>query len=141
MTTLSQSRLELQPNALAVRAVGGWLKAATDQLEPDAAADVFPRAELAVHEACMNVIDHANLPEGGVIELSLVLSADRPIGRVTDRGDVFELPGPTVRSPGELSDRGYGLRIIRSLVSEIAYERIGSGNHLELRIDIRSSGQ
>ncbi|MGB6183328.1 MAG: ATP-binding protein [Rhodococcus sp. (in: high G+C Gram-positive bacteria)] len=135
MSTISESQLHLEPTALGVRAIGPWLQAATDHLDADVAAAVFPRAELAVHEACMNVIDHANLVTGSAIEVILELRDECLTVRIRDCGDEVELPtAATPRDP--LSERGHGLKIIRSLVNEVSYRRIGSTNELELRIDI-----
>lgn len=135
MTPLAESRLVLEPNALDVRRIGGWLRSATEQLEEHKAAALLARAELAVHEACMNVIDHAHLPDGAVIDLRLALEPDRLTVWVVDSGEEFDMdsvPSPPV---GALQERGYGLKIIRALVSTLTYRRTADGNELELRID------
>ena len=136
MTGTVRSRLELEPTALATREIGGWLRASLAQLELPAAAAVLPRAELAVHEACMNVIEHGGLPDGSTIELTLDLTPDRLLVRVVDHGDAFD-PSTAAALPAEpLRERGYGLTIIRSLATEVSYRRVGEVNELELRIEI-----
>lgn len=83
----------------------------------------------------MNVVDHAQLPAGESIDLELVLTTEHLIVRVVDRGEEFHIDD--VRQPpvDELQERGYGVKIIRSLVSDLTYRRVDSTNVLELTID------
>lgn len=137
MELIAHSRLSLEPDPLALRELGSWLGTAT-QLLPDraAAATLLARAELAVHEACMNVVDHAQLPAGEVIELDLVLTADRLTVRVVDWGEEFRLSDVPNPPADVLQERGYGVKIIRSIVSDLTYRRDDSTNVLELTIDV-----
>lgn len=134
MTVLARSRLVLAPNALALREIGPWLRATTSELTDAAVTAAVARSELAVHEACMNVVDHANLPPGSTLEVRLVLSTDRLTLTVVDGGDEFHLAD--VKSPPShvMQERGFGVKIIRSLVDELTYRRVGSTNELELTI-------
>lgn len=133
--TAVESRLRLEPTALDVRRVGDWLRSATGHLDEQRAEALLSRAELAVHEACMNVIDHANLPDGAVIDLRLALEPDRLTVWVMDPGDEFDMSGVAAPPEGTLQERGYGVKIIRALVSELTYRRTAEGNELTLRID------
>ncbi|OLF07066.1 hypothetical protein BU204_35925 [Actinophytocola xanthii] len=105
-------------------------------IDAETAGALLSRMELAVHEVCMNVVEHAQLPPGSTIELSLVLSSDGLTVWVRDPGEEFDLAA--VPSPPErvLQERGYGIKIARALVSELTYRRTGSGNELALRIDL-----
>ena len=137
MTVITHSHLRLEASALALRGLGGWLRDAIEQLpDEQVAATLLPRAELALHEACMNVVDHAQLPAGEGIEVELVLSADRLVLTVRDRGKEFhpsEVPEP---QRAVLQERGYGVKIIRSLVSDLSLRRVESTNVLELTINL-----
>ncbi|SKA94519.1 Anti-sigma regulatory factor (Ser/Thr protein kinase) [Agreia bicolorata] len=135
MTVVAESSLQLQPTALAMREIGGWLRSAIDHLDDTTAAALFPRAELAVHEACMNVIEHGQLPAGAVVDVNLVLDSTELTVWVRDSGTEFDLAAVTSPAPNTLQERGYGIKIIRSLVSELSYRRIGEQNELTLRID------
>ncbi|MCT2086523.1 ATP-binding protein [Microbacterium enclense] len=136
MTGTLRSTLELEPTALATRQIGGWLAASLASLDQAVAAAVLPRAELAVHEACMNVIEHGGLPDGSSIDLALELGPTTLVVRLSDRGEPFD-PSTAALLPAEpLRERGYGLTIIRSLVTEVSYRRVGAINELELRMDI-----
>ncbi|SIR74319.1 ATP-binding protein [Microbacterium sp. RURRCA19A] len=131
-----RSSLEIEPTALAAREIGGWLAASLGHLEAKTAAAVLPRAELAVHEACMNVIDHGALPADSTIGLALELGPTSLTVRLTDHGAPFD-PSTAAALPAEpLRERGYGLTIIRSLVTEVSYRRVGAVNELELRMEI-----
>ncbi|QWT24316.1 ATP-binding protein [Subtercola sp. PAMC28395] len=135
MTPIVQSHLRLEPSPLALRALSPWLKTAIDSLDPAPAPDLFSRAELAVHEACMNVIDHAELPPNSMIELELTLGPDSLTVQVRDPGEEFDLAAVPAPDPMGLGERGYGVKIIRSLVSVLVYRRNGDMNELEMRID------
>jgi serine/threonine-protein kinase RsbW len=132
----SDSRLLLEPTALAVRAIGDWLRDATAELDRATADALLMRAELATHEACMNVVDHAGLPDGSTIELLAALNDDRLTVTVRDAGQPFDLAHVSVPDPQVLQERGYGVKIIRSLVNNLAYRRVGLTNELVLQFDI-----
>ncbi|MFJ4037526.1 ATP-binding protein [Microbacterium sp. NPDC090007] len=120
---------------MATRQIGGWLAASFSELTPAVASSVLPRAELAVHEACMNVIEHAGLPADATIELSLELSPAQLTVRLVDPGEAFDPARAAVLTADPLRERGYGLTIIRSLAA-MSYRRVGTTNELELRMEI-----
>ncbi len=130
-----RSRLELAPTALATREIGGWLAESLSVLPERTASAVLSRAELAVHEACMNIIEHGRLPDGGIIELRLELSPGQLLVRLLDRGVAFDPVQAPVPATDPLRERGYGLIIIRSL-AEVSYRRVETVNELELRMEI-----
>jgi anti-sigma regulatory factor (Ser/Thr protein kinase) len=136
VTDLTTATLNLAPDALSVREVGPWLRAALRKLDPDTAGALLSRMELAVHEVCMNVVNHARLPAGSEIELSLALDAGGLTVCVRDPGEEFnlaEVPNPPERV---LQEHGYGIKIVRALVTELSYRHTGTGNELALRIDL-----
>ncbi|MCY7411524.1 MAG: ATP-binding protein [Salinibacterium sp.] len=101
--------------------------------------DLLNRAELAVHEACMNVVDHAEVSRGSTIELSVRIDADALVASTIDHGIEFD-PGASARpARGVIQERGYGVKIVRSIVDGMAYERVGDTNQLVLRIDLATS--
>lgn len=134
----STAAVELEPTALAMRAIGPWLRAGTCELDPDLAGKVLSRMELAVHEACMNVVDHARLADGETIALTLVLGPRDLTVRIRDRGTHFD-PVDVPRPPsGQLQERGYGVTIVRALVDDLRYHHDGSANELRLRIHLEA---
>lgn len=136
MTGIVRSTLELEPTALATREIGGWLATSLAHLDASTAAAVLARAELAVHEACMNVIDHGALPAGSTIGLALELGPTSLTVRLTDHGAPFDPSTAAVLPAEPLRERGYGLTIIRSLVSDVSYRRVGAVNELVLHMQI-----
>jgi serine/threonine-protein kinase RsbW len=136
MTILAKSSLTIAPTALAVRDVGVWLREAIAIIDDDSGASLISRAELAVHEACMNVIDHADVPAGRSIYLTLELQSRLLSVTMTDEGQPFDFDAVPLPDPHALKARGYGVKIMRSLASEIHYERTGLTNELILRFDI-----
>lgn len=136
MTGRTTATLELAPTALAMRAIGPWLRGAVCTANPGTTDALVSRMELAVHEACMNVVDHADLPADGTIGLTLALSQHDLTVQVRDHGREFDpadAPGPPT---GELQERGYGVKIVRALVDDLVYRRTGPTNELTLRIDL-----
>lgn len=131
--------LVLTPTALAMRDIGPWLHESTRELEPRATPTLVSRMELAVHETCMNVVDHAELADGDRIELALLVGPTAVGVRVRDPGTAFD-PG-TAEEPaaGQLQERGYGVKIVRSLVDQLDYRRVDGRNELLLRFDLGGS--
>lgn len=86
--------------------------------------------QLAVHEVCTNIIDHAY--KGADQErIALVFTLEPPrrlIAEIRDTGHSFDLG--TVDAP-DLSlprDRGYGLFLVRHLMDDVVYLPTTSGN-------------
>jgi len=94
--------------------------------------------ELAVDEACSNIIDHAYAGENkGEIECTCSRAPDALIITLRDRGRSFDptqAPLPNVKGPlNRLKRRGVGIYLIRNMVDEIKYEAMGDrGNLLTL---------
>jgi serine/threonine-protein kinase RsbW len=99
--------------------------------------DVIFDLQLAVDEACTNVIQHgyAGMDPGAII-LELKLEPEQVVARLTDFGRVFEpsvAPKPDVHAA--LEDRpmgGFGLYFIYSVMSAVDYETNENGNCLIL---------
>ncbi|HMP90475.1 MAG TPA: ATP-binding protein [Kiritimatiellia bacterium] len=101
--------------------------------------------EMAVDEACANVIEHSyggesasiNNPNHPGLRINLMQCRDRIVIEVFDRGKGFDFEQQGVIEPDEyLEDerqRGLGMFIIQKFVDEVFYERgTSSGNCLRL---------
>jgi serine/threonine-protein kinase RsbW len=89
----------------------------------------------AFNEAFNNVVLHAYRGKAdGRVEVMLQLDEDRVVIELADRGQGFDLMAvPPPPHPEErLSEGGYGLHIIRSLMSEVSYRRDGERNVLRM---------
>jgi serine/threonine-protein kinase RsbW len=110
---------------------GGAAEAAG--LDPDAVYEV----QLAVDEACANIIEHAYGGEGnGDIECTCRIDPDKLTMVLRDSGRPFDpasVPEPDL-SCGieERQARGLGLYLLRKLMDEVRFEFTESGNVLTL---------
>ena len=91
--------------------------------------------QLAAHEACANIIDHAYIGELErriLVTLTLGGRPRRLIIELHDNGYSFDLA--TVPEPNleEAHDHGYGLFLMRSLMDEVTYTARPEGNHWAL---------
>lgn len=83
--------------------------------------------QLAVDEACSNIIDHAYGGEGkGEMLCSVVVNKDGLTVILSDRGRPFNpqlIPDPQVNVPLEmLRPRGVGIYLMRKMMDEVYYE-------------------
>ena len=101
--------------------------------------EVF-HVEMAVDEACSNVIEHAYASQTGDIDLACTCPATGQFEVVIrDSGQPFdpaEVPAPNVGAPADLDNLnggGLGLYFIRKLMDEVRFEVVpGQGNTLTM---------
>jgi serine/threonine-protein kinase RsbW len=87
--------------------------------------------KLAVTEACTNSVRHAYAGNGGTVDIVYQLHDDRLVVEVSDDGAGFD---PVERlEPGELTEGGLGIAIIRALVDEFEVGERGDGRGSRLR--------
>jgi serine/threonine-protein kinase RsbW len=91
--------------------------------------------QLAAHEVCANIVDHAYAGEDDkriLINLTLKQHPMRFVIDLYDSGQSFDLgntPTPNLEQP---QVHGYGLFIIRSLMDEMIYQPQPGNNHWSL---------
>lgn len=80
--------------------------------------------ELAVHEACTNIVEHAYAGLPGRIEiiLSIIREPRRIVIELHDSGRSFQLPEISQPDISEPQINGYGLFLIYQLMDEIRYQ-------------------
>lgn len=83
--------------------------------------------QLAVDEACCNIIDHAYGGEGrGDIQCLVEIGEGKLTVILRDRGRSFDptkVPAPTLNRPlKRLKMRGVGLYLMRKMMDEVRYE-------------------
>ena len=101
--------------------------------------------EMAVDEACANVIEHSyggesaasNNPNHPGLRINLMQCRDRIVIEIFDRGKGFDFETQPVIEPenyvGSQRQRGLGMYIIQKFVEDVTYERgTSSGNCLRL---------
>jgi serine/threonine-protein kinase RsbW len=104
---------------------------------PGITAEMLYDIQLAVDEACTNIITHgyADMDPGSVI-LDLALDPDKLTLSLTDFGHSFEpgnAPGPEVNASIEERERdGFGLFFIHQSVDAVDYRVTEDGNTMML---------
>jgi anti-sigma regulatory factor (Ser/Thr protein kinase) len=94
--------------------------------------------ELAVDEACSNIIDHAYTGEGkGDFDCSVVIGNGEVTIILRDRGKPFDpdkIPKPLKNVPlNELRPRGVGFYLMSKMMDEISYKsNLKDGNTLTM---------
>lgn len=94
--------------------------------------------QLAVDEACCNIIDHAYGGEGrGWIDCQVDVRSDGLLVTLIDQGKSFDpegVPPPQIGKPlKEVKPRGVGLYLIKKMVDKMEYGSItGQGNVMRL---------
>ncbi len=91
--------------------------------------------QLATHEVCTNIIDHAYAgnPQGRIMmTFKLTPQPAQIVIHLRDTGDTFDfqsIPDPDL---DEVREHGYGLFLIRSLMDQVTYNSAPNQNHWEL---------
>ncbi|HRC61710.1 MAG: ATP-binding protein [Dehalococcoidia bacterium] len=80
--------------------------------------------DLAVIEIAANICEHAAHGGGVTLELELSLYGDRVEARFDDDAGPASLPA-TSEMPSQAAESGRGLAIVRRIVDELRYERVG----------------
>ena len=113
--------------ALAVRS----LLAAVDPV-------VAGACELAVMEACANVVEHAYGDAGGTLRVVLRLNPSRFCAAVCDSGRVFDASGVARVLPEQTSEGGRGLALLELCMDRLEWRRVEGENRLLM---VRSLGE
>jgi serine/threonine-protein kinase RsbW len=105
----------------------GRLRSLPDELLAD--------LKLALTEAASNSVRHAYGADGvGVVVVSYELRPDRLVIEVTDEGEGFD-PTDAGGPPGELSEGGLGIAIIRAIADEVEIGAQPGGKGSRLRFE------
>jgi serine/threonine-protein kinase RsbW len=91
--------------------------------------------QLAVHEACTNIVDHAydGEPRGRVvIDLTYDTSRTQLVVELHDTGHGFDLTGVPALNLEQPQEHGYGLFLIRNLMDDVIYTPGPDGNYWRL---------
>jgi serine/threonine-protein kinase RsbW len=116
----------------AIRAYASQAALDAGMEEPEVCA-----VEMAVDEACSNIIEHAYCGQPGEIEITCDCAGDTLTLILKDHGEPFDptaVPEPDLTC--DLEDRhigGLGIYLMRQLMDEVAFETDGqSGNILTM---------
>jgi serine/threonine-protein kinase RsbW len=123
-------RLDLKREAGSIPAVRRLLRCALGVLHVDHPSR--DDLEIAITEACTNVVRHAAGAES--FEVRLVVGEDRCVIDVCDDGAGFDPAARSAESPAAESERGRGLFLIRALSENVRMQSVprhGSLIHFE----------
>jgi serine/threonine-protein kinase RsbW len=89
------------------------------------------QVELAVHEACSNIIEHAYVGSSGRVKIQLTIeeAPRRLIVDLFDTGIPFDTTRLQKLEIGEPKSRGYGLYLIHQLMDKVTYLGEPGRNH------------
>lgn len=93
---------------------------------------------LALHELCANIINHAEIEPGSEINIELTLGSDLQLLQavVVDSGKPFDRNAVSVPNLEALQEHGYGIFLIETLVDEVIYTRLATGNQWTLAMSL-----
>jgi serine/threonine-protein kinase RsbW len=129
--------LELPAEHRYLNVLSACLAAFLERVEDIDERDVVSyNLQLAIQEACTNIVDHAYDGKVGgriAVEISLAGVPRRLIIDLYDSGQPFDESAPEPPNLDEPQVRGYGLFLMRELTDGVLYERLGDHNHWQLR--------
>jgi serine/threonine-protein kinase RsbW len=90
--------------------------------------------QLAAHEICVNIVEHAYAGYGeGRIKVGLMIIR-QPLCFIVELADSGHPFDDSCLTPlqDDLQDRGRGLLLVHKLMDEVMYQRLPDGNHWRL---------
>jgi serine/threonine-protein kinase RsbW len=135
MQSLDTFRIALPARYNYLLVISATIEAILTRMEgAKATAETIYQLQLAAHELCNNVIEHAYGHETGQLEVVITLVDQPPrfIFDLYDTGAPFD--ATTVVDPDldQPQVGGYGLFLARQLSDELHYERVDARNHWQL---------
>lgn len=128
-------RLDLPASYKYLNVVSSCLAAVLERLEgvPERETVAY-NVELAVHETCTNIVEHAYGGGPGRIEVAISI-CDAPrqvVVDVHDTGRAFDLTKVHEPDLSQAHTNGYGLFLMHHLVDEVTYAPQSGNNHWRL---------
>lgn len=103
------------------------------QVVPDAPDRMRLQVTLAVHELCMNIVQHGYAGTDGDIRLEVDYTDQRVHFEIYDHGPYsYEETDVVAPDPFDLPEHGWGIPILHRVMDEVHYQRLDSGSHWTL---------
>jgi serine/threonine-protein kinase RsbW len=118
-----------------INVVGACIRTMLGQLDNQLIQEgLIYNIELAVHETCTNIIEHAYAGSPGRIrvEARIVESPPQLIITLHDTGHGFEMHEIQTPDPANPRTKGYGLFLVNTLMDEVFYHSNETSNHWQL---------
>jgi serine/threonine-protein kinase RsbW len=134
----NEQRLDMNSaDLLTLREIGPWINTALSGLLTEAIAkSEASKIELAVHEICVNIVEHAYHHTPGPISIEIGESECLIDVTITDNGEGFDPAEIIEPDPANPTVRGYGLMITRQLTSSLRYSQSSAGNRWDLSFPV-----
>lgn len=136
MTTDSVIKLQLPAAYHHLSILETPIKTLLDQVKHHSdCATIAYNIQLALHEICVNIVDHAYKGmTGGQIGITLTLHPDTVcfVAAVCDTGRTFDPSQVPQPDPQEPQVRGYGLFLAKHLMDEVTYTALPEENRWHL---------
>ncbi len=136
MSDIDTIRLDLPATHKYLNVLGACITEVLTRVEGLAEPDVTTyNIQLAVHEACTNIVEHAYAEEPTgriIIKLTLIQQPRALAIDIYDTGSSFDITMAREPNLDEAQVHGYGLFLIRNLMDEMTYTPEADQNHWHL---------
>ena len=136
MTKGKRFELEVEAALENLSVIGHFIADTMEGLGAD--QETIYKVQLAVDEACTNIVQHAYSGRGGRIRLICAIVDDEFIIKIRDKGRPFDPNSVPVPDLGADLDKrkigGLGIYFMKKMMDEISYKfDVESGNELTMR--------
>ncbi len=102
----------------------------TTRLEPETSSQLV----LAIHELCMNIVQHSYAGESGMIEVHGHWNGDRLELTLRDTGSHAYVRPDVIKPPNifDFPESGWGIYIVHQVMDSVKYERFAGHNQWSL---------
>ncbi len=116
------------------------LEAFVDDLDESLPEETGPRIKLALHELCMNIVQHGYAGHPGKIQVEAEFDGEMLTLIVRDTAPVA-YPNRDISPPNplDLPESGWGMHILAQVMDEMQYQRLADGNLWQLVKRLRAS--
>lgn len=128
-------RLTLPANMQYLNIVSECIQAMLQHTEVSCSEDTVYAIQLAVHELCTNIIEHAYSGQTGEkfeIAFGLTTNPSCFITKFQDSGKKFEQDSVASPQLGELQERGLGVFLIYEIMDDVIYRNANQTNYWTL---------
>jgi anti-sigma regulatory factor (Ser/Thr protein kinase) len=128
-------RLELPASNRRLNLVGACITALLEREEGLVdRARISQQVELAVHETCINIVEHAYIEAPGriVVVLAVHETPRKLVVDLYDTGIAFDMGQANQVGSDEIPERGFGLFLIYQLMDRVTYTQESGANHWRL---------
>ena len=129
-------RLDLPAEHKHLNVIGACLNAVLEQVDQVTDRDMLAyNLELALHETCTNIVEHAYSEQEGRIRVAMSVVSNPQRQLVVDLHDTGTSFNPTEAEDPDLDGaqvHGYGLFLMRQLLDEVVYRSSEASNHWRL---------